>query len=244
MFSNSELNEMLRELGKATTESTVESTFSRTLDAIPKGHPKRDDFLWKLGRALYQVENITVERLAYAASIRAADYAYDFMNVGEAARALNIVFIAAQKLSKTSAVQQVLEGSMSRATDDTFCRKRLLEYTQSRERNKILTEFANVDADQLKRIFIERMHVRYGPSADIKQVDITKGDWWAFRIWVENSTQDSILEQQFWRRFIGSSRKTARLRRSTLSIQGGAFGKKIQGPSSISSFRQVRLRNS
>lgn len=206
MFSNSELNEMRRELAKATTESAVESIFSRTLDAIPKGHPKRDDFLWKLGRSLGQVENITAELLAYAASVHAADYAYDLMNIGEAARALNIVFLAAQKLSQTSALQQVLEGSMSRATDDTFAR-RLLEYTQNRDRNKILTDFSNVDADKLKNEFIERMRRRYGPGVDINQVDILKGDWWAFRIWADNSPEDASIEQEFWRRFIETSRK-------------------------------------
>ena len=153
-----------------------------------------------------QSSEVTAERLAYAAAARAADYAYDLMNIGEAARAINIVFIAAQKLSRTSAAQRVLEGAMEHATDDTFA-KRLLEYTQNRDRNKILTDFANVDPDRLKRAYIDRMIRRYGPSADINQVDITKGDWLAFRFWTDNSDADRAIEQEFWHRFTRASQK-------------------------------------
>ena len=206
MFSNAELSDMLRELARATTESAVESVFSRTLDAIPKLHPKRDDFLWKLGGALGRVEDITAERVAYASAVRAADYGYDLMNLGEAARALNIVFIAAQKVSKTSAAQRILEGAMARATDDTFA-KRLLEYTQDANRNRVLTDFSNVNPSKIKGAFIERMRRRYGPGVDINEVDITKGDWSAFRTWVDNSPEDTRLEQDFWRKFIGGNRK-------------------------------------
>jgi len=151
------------------------------------------------------MDNITAERLAYAAATRATDYSYDLMNVGEAARALNIVFITAQKLAGSSTAQRILEGAMARTTDDTFA-KRLLEYTQ-RDRNKILIDFSNIDADKLKHAFIERMHRRYGPEADIRDVDITTGDWYAFRTWAESSAEDADVEQAFWRRFIGQSRK-------------------------------------
>jgi len=207
MFSDAELRELISDLSKTKSDSDVQGIFDRALDAIPKAHPKRDDFLWKLGRAIQElVSEVTAERLAYAAAVRAADYAYDLMNIGEAARALNIVFIAAQKLSATSAAQQALEGAMERATDDTFA-KRLLEYTQNRDRNKVLTNFANVDPERLKRSFIDRMIRRYGPSANINQVDIAKGDWQAFRFWADNSGADRAIEQEFWRRFIGASRK-------------------------------------
>ena len=128
------------------------------------------------------------------------------MNIGEAARALNIVFIAAQKLSSSSVAQQILENSIIRATDDTFA-KRLLEFTQNRDRNRVLTDFSNIDTDKVKDAFIDRMRRRYGPSVDASRVDISRGDWWAFRIWTDNSAEDTKIEQEFWRRFIGTSRK-------------------------------------
>ncbi len=207
MFSDAELREVLAELSSAKSDLDVQAIFNRALDAIPKGHPKRDDFLWKLGRGIEEsASGVTAERLAYAAAVRASDYAYDLMNIGEAARALNIVFIVAQKLSATSAAQRVLEGVMERATDDTFA-KRLLEYTQNRDRNKILTNFENVDADRLKHALIDRMIRRYGPGVDINHVDITKGDWQAFLMWADNSDADRTIQQEFWRRFVGGSRK-------------------------------------
>jgi len=206
MFSNAELNRLLHDLVATKTESEVEAIFGRTLEAIPKLHPKREDFLWKLGRALGDVDERIAEQLAYAAAARAADYGYDMMNLGEAARALNIVFIAAQKLSGSSVAQRILENAMSRATDDTFA-KRLFEFTQDRDRNRVLTEFSHIDTDKVKEAFIERMRRRYGPSVDASQVDISKGDWWAFRLWTDNSAGDAQIEQEFWRRFIGTSRK-------------------------------------
>ncbi len=137
---------------------------------------------------------------------RAADYAYDIMNVGEAARALNIVFTAAQKLSSTPGAQRVLEGAVVRASDDTFA-IRLLAFTEQRNRNKILTDFSNVDVAAVKRAFIERMRERYGSDRDSQAVDIAHGDWHAFRSWAGNSEEDREIERGFWRRFTGQSRK-------------------------------------
>jgi hypothetical protein len=146
------------------------------------------------------------EQLAYAAAASAADYGYDMMNLGEAAKALNIVFIAAQKLSSSSMAQQILENAMIRTTDDTFA-KRLLEFTQNKDRNRVLTDFSHIDTDKVKGAFVDRMRRRYGPTVEASQVDITKGDWWAFRFWTDNSADDAKIEQEFWRKFIGTSRK-------------------------------------
>lgn len=221
IFSNAELHQILHDLGDADTEPAVESIFRRNLDAIPKLHPKRDDFLLKLGRALEQVNDKTAERLAYASASCAADYGYDVWNVGEAARALNIVFLAAQKLSASAMAQQILENAMLRATDDTFA-KRLLEFTQNRDRNRVLTDFSNIDPNKVKEAFIERMRRRYGPDMDIKHVDISKGDWWAFRLWAEHSDADATIEQGFWRRFVGMSRKRL-AQMINFVYPGGAF---------------------
>ncbi len=203
MFSNDELRRLMSDFREARTESRVESIFSQALNGIPPKHPKREDFLWKLGRAVDQLDDLTAEQLAYAASIRAADYAYAD---GEAQRGLNIVFIAAQKLSSTPGAQRTLLGAMERAADDTFA-LRLLRFTENRDRNKILTDFANVNVEELKGAFVERMRRRYGPEAEIQQVNIAQGDWWAFRVWVDSSAEDASMERDFWRRFIGASRK-------------------------------------
>jgi hypothetical protein len=172
---------------------------------MPQKHPRRQDFLWKLNREPSRLSDITSERLAYAAAVRADSYAYDMINVGEAARALNLVFSAAQKVSATSGAQRILEGAMARASDDTFA-YRIVEYTANRDRNKVLTNFSNVNADGVKAAFMERMRKRYSPQ-DIQTVNIEQTDWRAVGFWASNSDEDRGIEQEFWRRFIGQSRK-------------------------------------
>jgi KAP-like P-loop domain-containing protein len=206
MFSNAELDRLISDLNKARTDPEVQSVFNQMLDSIPPKHPKREDFLWKLSRESDRLDDVTAERLAYAAAARADSYAYDIINLGEAARALNIVFTAAQKLSAKPIVQRILEGSTARASDDTFAR-RILEYTENKGRNKILTDFSNVDVAAVKRAFMVRMRRRYGRDKTVQTVNIAQGDWWAFRLWVEDSGEDREIEQDFWRRFIGRSRK-------------------------------------
>jgi hypothetical protein len=105
---------------------------------------------------------------------------------------------------KQRALNIVLEGAMVRISDDTFA-KRLLEFTVDKDRNKVLTNFSNVNADNVKTAFMDRMRRRY--SQDIQNVNIALGDWFAFNIWVRNSEQDREIERDFWRRFIGHSRK-------------------------------------
>lgn len=205
MFSNAELDQVISKMNGAKSERDVQHVFDGTLDSIPPNHPRRQDFLWKLNRESARLSDITSERLAYAAAVRADTYAYDMINIGEAARALNLVFSAAQKVSATSAAQRVLEGAMERASDDTFA-YRLVEYTANPDRNKVLTNFSKVNADAVKAAFMERMRMRYSPR-DIQTVNIAHGDWRAVGFWAENSDEDRVIEQEFWRRFIGRSRK-------------------------------------
>lgn len=207
MFSEAEVSSIVGRLNQVTTEADCERCFREVLDGIPPHHEKRADFLWKLGRAVRaRLSSGAAEWLAYVAASRATDYTYDLVNIGEAARALNIVFESAQRFSQTSKVQEILTGAMRRATDDTFA-LRLLEYTEKRDRNKILTNFKYVDLQNLKAVFMERMRQRYGEGVDASKVDITKGDWWAFRKWAENSAEDQKFESDFWRRYVGMSRK-------------------------------------
>lgn len=95
---------------------------------------------------------------------------------------------------------------MNRATDDTFA-MRLLEFTEYRDRNKILTNFSHIDPQRVRNAFLARMRSRYGRTVDAHKVGILQGDWRAFRLWAETSTADKEIEQDFWRRFVGSSRK-------------------------------------
>jgi KAP family P-loop domain len=207
MFSVAELTDAVARFNKATTEMACEQIFKKVLNGIPQHHAKRTDFLWKIGRAVESLlDGHAAEWIAYAAASRATDYAYDLVNIGEAARALNIVFHSAQRFSQSSKAQEILEGAIKRATDDTFA-LRLLDFTERRDRNKILTNFSFIDATKLRAVFIERMRQRYGVGVDASKVDIATGDSTAFRYWVQNSAEDQKSEADFWRGYIGASRK-------------------------------------
>jgi hypothetical protein len=118
MFSNADLRQVLSDLNETTTEGDAKKVFNTMLNSIPPGHPKREDFLWKLARGLGGLNDVPAEHLAYAVAERAADYRYDILNSGEGSRALNVVFTVAQSLSASSKVQRALLGAMARASDD------------------------------------------------------------------------------------------------------------------------------
>ena len=205
MASTAEVDQVVSELNDAGSEEEVNRIFGDLLDDIPANHPKRQDFLWKLGQESERLRDIAAERLAYAAAVRAASYTYDMINVGEAARALNFVFFAAQKMSATPVAQRILERAMTLASDDTFAR-RILEFTAAPNRNKVLTDFSNVNVGHLKARFVERMRKRYAPETALT-VNFAQSDWWAFGFWTEYSEEDRDMEREFWRIFIGTRRR-------------------------------------
>jgi len=203
MFSNAESEELILNLNEAGTDGAVETVFKTQLESIPTDHPKRADFLWRLVRIVGRLNDATAEWLAYAVAKHADEYQYDIVNLGQGAYAQNIVFAVAQKLSATPTIQRVLGGAMIRASHDRFS-VRLLDGIENPSRNRILTDFSHVNTPGLKGSFARRMRDRYGPLA---VVDLSKSDWFAFRNWVEASDDDRNFEQDFWRRFIGRSRK-------------------------------------
>jgi hypothetical protein len=205
MFSQAELDTVLSELAKAETEAEVDSAYVKLLGSVPAGQAKRGDALWKLARASERLSDTTAERLAYAAAKHADAFAYGLFSSSESVYALRIVFVAAQKASNTEP-QRVLRKSMARASNDTFA-VRLLELTENRENNSILTNFARVDVAGLVGAFMDRMRRRYGRDSSGEMPDLKQADLWAFRRWAEYSEKDRETEQDFWRRFIGTSRK-------------------------------------
>jgi DNA-binding transcriptional regulator YiaG len=207
MFSNFEINQVISNLKATSTDAEVDDIFKATLSLLPAGHAKRIDFLWKLASASEKLDAAHVERIAIAAAQHASEYQYDLINVGEPAYALNIVFIAAQKLSASNA-QRVLKRALFCATDDTFA-IRLLEYMELRDRNKILTDYSNIDVENLGQVFVESMRKQYGLTQSNFAQTLSQADWHAFRRWASTSDGDGQIEQDFWRRFITSRKSLA-----------------------------------
>jgi hypothetical protein len=205
MFSQAELDGVISELAEAATDTDVDAAYMKLLDSMPAGQPKRRDALWKLAGASESLGDTTAERLAYAAAKHADAFSYDLFGLGESAYALNMVFVAAQKAANSNP-QRILRESMARTSNDAFS-VRLLELTEHREKNKILTDYAKVDVVDLAQAFTDRMRRRYGQDSSGEPQDLRQADLWAFRRWAEHSDRDRETEEDFWRRFIGSSRK-------------------------------------
>src|SRR5260370_37557541 len=93
---------MVIRLNQAKTEAERVQIFTEELFRLPKGHARRDDFLWMIGRAVQpRLTEDAAEGIAYAAAILAEDYAYDILNIRLAARAIKLVSDTAQETSST-----------------------------------------------------------------------------------------------------------------------------------------------
>jgi hypothetical protein len=208
MFGATELEAFINGMNAISSVQDCVKYFSDFFMAFPKQSPRREDFLRRIALSVGRFKDTQAEALAYGAAKHARDFVYDsimFM-VAEAGRAIVLVFEVAQRFSRSSKVQQILERSIADSTDDTFA-LRILTLSTETERNKILVDVSHVNPDALKRVFAERMERRYGPQVDISQVKITEGDRTAFVIWAQSSDKARSLEIDFWRRFIDNSRK-------------------------------------
>ncbi len=208
MFSETELETFISGMNALSSVPDCIEYFSNFFMAIPKESPRREDFLHRIALSVDRLKDLQAEALAYAVAHHARDYVYDVIMfvVAEAGRALRIVFEVAQRFAKSSKVHEILERSIADSTDDTFA-LRILTLATDPERNKILLDFSHVNKDALKRVFAERMEHRYGPHADISEVKIAEGDRNAFVTWAKYSEKTREVEIQFWRQFIGNSRK-------------------------------------
>lgn len=202
MFSNGELDRVVKQLNSSKREEDTREVFDTTLNSLPPGNPKRADFLFKLARTVQRLNSTAAEYVAYAAAARASDYQYDLLTMGETGRAVNIILAAAQKLADTPLVQTMLENAMDRSSDDTLP-FRLLESIENKDRNRILTDYTNVDPSGVKEAFLQRMRNKYGAD----RIDLSQTDFQALRYWAGNSDKDRQTEQSGVRKFIGQSRK-------------------------------------
>jgi len=206
MFSNTELSRAIAIFNGAGTPAAVTAEFSKLLASVPSGSDKREDFLWRLSRRVTELSEPAAESLAGAVALHASEYTNDDMNLGEARHGQNIIFGVAQKFSGSPAAQHILEQAIACATDDAFA-LRLVQGVEHREHNKILLDFSHIDADKVRAAFFARMRARYSTVSDPPLSSNAHAGWQVFRRWVDTSTEDRQVEQDFWRRYIGSSRK-------------------------------------
>lgn len=208
MVSGTDLEAFIKGINALSLIEDCIKYFSDFFVTLPKDSPRREDFLHRLALSMGRLKDLQAEAVAYALARHASDYVYDIMyGWAEAGRALVMVFTIAQRFAKSSTVQRILERSISESTDDTFALRILTLGTEPGRNNQILVDFSHVNADALKRVYAERMEHRYGQSTDISKVNLTQADRNAFVVWAKYSQKTREVEIQFWRRFIGNSRK-------------------------------------
>lgn len=207
MFSQTEMETFFRAIpGPPFAE--VEKVFVETLGTTKTGSPRRLDFLSRLaGLAPRIAKPRLCEDIVISLARHAHEYQYDgFLDMAaEAGKAIICVFTFAQRFSKTDEAQSILASAISESSDDTFS-VRILRYCKP-EKNQILTDFSKISFEALENVFLSRMERRYGAQAHVEQVNIAHGDREAFMMWAKSSPGKRASEIEFWRRFIGQSRK-------------------------------------
>lgn len=217
MFGHAQMNHMLSQLNEARAEVEARAVFDKSLDSTPRESLKRVDFLRKLAIRVGELSDTAAEHLAYAVAARASDFDYGVWFRSITDTAVQVVSAVAQRLSATPSVQRVLEGCIARATNDAFA-DALLHSLEDGGGHRALVESSNAEKAAIKRVFIQRMRERYGPESE---VSVTPTSHLAFSRWAENSGDDQRLEQEYWRRFIGRSRK--RLAQAINVLYPGGF---------------------
>lgn len=208
LYTETELRDFIQSMNECHSAQERAALFKSVLMALPKGDSRRSSFLHRLIHSIDRLDESAAEDLANAVSIFASEYEYDSLlpSAAEAGRAMAIVFAVGQRFAQSEKVQEVLEGAISAATDDTLA-LRLLTFSVNPDRNKIIKDFSHVRPDDLKRIFAHRMRRRYVERFDLIEPLLAQADRGAFVFWSEFSEEEREAEIGFWRRYVARSRK-------------------------------------
>lgn len=207
-YTETELRAFIVKMNECRSAGERSALFMNVLSTMPKGDSRRWSFLHRLNGSIDRLNEEAAEDLAGAVATSASQYEYDSIlpSAAEAGRAMAIVFSVCQRFSQSEKAQEVLEHSISAATDDTFA-LRLLTFSLNPERNKIVKDFSHVRPDDLKRIFVNRMRRRYVEGFNKVEPSLSQADRDAFVIWAGFSEEERQAEVEFWRKYVGTSRK-------------------------------------
>lgn len=209
VFSYVEMAALLQRLEKSTKQAGREEAFLQTLDSMPKGSLKRDDFLRKLADQSKSIPQARAKELGLVAVKAASKYTYDLMpGFGEAGHVLRMVLWTAKRLSHPERLAFLRECILN-ATDDTMAFNILRILTNQKDDLDL-----KVTAADLYGSFAERMRKRYGRDVDATNIDLSTSDPWAFDYWGRDltahgfptDTEDRKIQNEFWLRYIGNSR--------------------------------------
>jgi hypothetical protein len=205
LYSEAELRKFLENLNASPSSQNCKVLFEEILGSMPKSDPRRLSFLHRVLHSIGRLNESAAEGLAKAVAEAASEYSYDSLlpSAAEAGKAMLIVFEVAQQLAQRGKAQKVLEEAISAASDDTFA-FRLLTFSLNPDRNQVLRDFSHVQADTLKKTFVQRMQEQ---GFDNVEPSLAQADRGAFVFWSQFSGEERGAEIGFWRRYVGTSRK-------------------------------------
>jgi hypothetical protein len=203
MFSNTDLNSLVSALNNSTSIAAVSHVLGQFFQSLEKGSPKRLDFLWRFSTTVKRFAAPICEYLVLDLADRSTDLSYERFGGSEMHLVVKTVIGLAQRMPNDSEIQSLLTKAIARSLDDTFGIL-IIRRLENEDVNDPFVDRSKVVLPDLKNAFIERMRKKYQPGADIV---LSQCDVQALRLWVENSDSDRTAEQQFWRVFIGQSRK-------------------------------------
>lgn len=207
IFSSLEVDDFLRRFRSEPDGHGRGGVFAQALRDLPKQSLRRDDFLRKLSVLAKEVSKTDAKRLALTAVLEAKEYTYDmFAGFGEAGHVIRIVIRAAEKMEHDERIS-FLSQCIEEANDDTLAVRIFAKLTDSTTDVRL-----GVSKEELRPAFITRMCTQYGLQADAN-MDLSTSDPEAFLQWgwvppdAHKDTEERRIQQDFWVRRIGRSRK-------------------------------------
>jgi hypothetical protein len=210
MFSAVDLEQFTGESRNASGEEARRGLFREKLRSMEEGSLRRDDFLLKLADSVRTVDQSVARSWVFAALTLADDLTYDlFSGFGEAGHLIRMITRLGERMPQSERAPFLLE-CIRESTDDTMPVRILTVLTNPESDGYLGVPFAD-----LYPSFVGRMRSRYGVDVDAAAVDLRTSDPNAFAIWgaedlskygLEYDPQDRLIQNSFWKRYIGSSR--------------------------------------
>ena len=183
IFGIAEMSEFIEALNAEQSVSQNVAKFRSTVDGMAKNSWKRWSFLDALIKQVERLGDSQAEAVAMGVAAISDSLEPEVLGLGEWGRARVLVLVAAKHVSGGRGVERILSSSIQQATSDGFAADILRFSTTMRDRNKIITDWTNVNESALKTAFAERMSAKYAVGSDRPFSCGRMEDVSAFHLW-------------------------------------------------------------
>ena len=214
IFGIAEMSEFIEDWNAEQSVSQNVAKFRSTVDGMAKNSWKRWSFLDALIKQVERLGDSQAEAVAMGVAAISDSLEPEVLGLGEWGRARVLVFVAAKHVSGGRGTERILSSSIQQATSDGFAADILRFSTTMRDRNKIITDWTNVNESALKTAFAERMSAKYAVGSERPFSCGRMEDVSAFHLWAAigqdgRSSVNRFLRDRFERypdergRFLG-----------------------------------------